>query len=194
MIDVNVLMAVQLIIEMARDIPNAQLLRQLHQHILFNFKIWSHTQFHIRIGMIHTSLCNINYIPFFNVFLLCFLGHVQYISSVLKDDRKYYRKKYGIQFLLDVIRQYYSSCKVLSAEDSKTIRISLLGLVKFYIQKELNVKELSSILGFVASVEEEVLVIWHNFCLIIFLFISFHIPNIHTSLMNEYSIPLNGSF
>jgi len=83
---------------------------------------------------------------------------VQYISTVIKDDRKYFRKKYGIQFLLDVIRQYYVSCELLSSDDSKTIRMSLLGLVKYYIQKELNIREVEAILGFLSSVKEEVLV------------------------------------
>ncbi|XP_069696226.1 neurobeachin-like protein 1 isoform X2 [Periplaneta americana] len=135
LIDVNVLMAVQLLIEMARDVSNAMLLRSLYQHVLFNFKIWSRSQFHIRIG------------------------HVQYISTVIKDDRKYFRKRYGIPFLLDVIRQYYSSCELLSSEDSKTIRVSLLGLVKYYMQKELNVKEVSAILGFLSAVKEEILLL-----------------------------------
>jgi len=83
---------------------------------------------------------------------------VQYISTVIKDDRRYFRKKYGVQFLLDVIRQYYASCELLSSDDSKTIRVSLLSLVKYYMQKELNVKEVAAILGFLSSVKEEVLV------------------------------------
>ncbi|KAJ9577825.1 hypothetical protein L9F63_025312, partial [Diploptera punctata] len=135
LIDVNVLMAVQLLIEMSREVPNPVLLRSLYQHILFNFKIWSRSQFHIRIG------------------------HVQYISTVIKDDRKYFRKRYGIQFLLDVIRQYYSTCAVLSSDDSKTIRVSLLGLIKYYMQKELNVKEVAAVLGFLSSVKDETLLL-----------------------------------
>ena len=77
----------------------------------------------------------------------------------MKDDRKYFRKRYGIQFLLDVIRQYYSSCAVLSSDDSKTIRVSLLGLVKYYMQKELNVKEVAAVLGFLSTVKEEILLV-----------------------------------
>lgn len=50
LIDVNVLMAVQLLVEMARDISNVMLRQSLFQHVLFNFKIWSRSQFHIRIG------------------------------------------------------------------------------------------------------------------------------------------------
>jgi hypothetical protein len=43
-------MAVQLLVEMARDVPNVMLQQSLFQHVLFNFKIWSRSQFHIRIG------------------------------------------------------------------------------------------------------------------------------------------------
>jgi hypothetical protein len=50
LIDVNVLMAVQLLVEMARDISNVMLRQSLFQHVLFNFRIWSRSQFHIRIG------------------------------------------------------------------------------------------------------------------------------------------------
>lgn len=85
-------------------------------------------------------------------------GHVQYISTVIKDDRRYFRKKYGVQFLLDVIRQYHSASEVLSSDDSKTICMSLLGLVKYYIQKEPNFKEIAAILGFLSSVKEDILV------------------------------------
>lgn len=45
-------MAVQLMTEMARDTPNQQLLKALHHHILFNFSIWTRSQFHIRIGTV----------------------------------------------------------------------------------------------------------------------------------------------
>jgi len=34
-------------------------------------------------------------------------GHIQYMSTVIKDNRKHFRKKYGVQFLLDTIRLYY---------------------------------------------------------------------------------------
>lgn len=36
-----------------------------------------------------------------------YVGHIQYLSTIIKDDKKYFRKKYGVQFLLDVINAYY---------------------------------------------------------------------------------------
>ncbi len=62
--------------------------------------------------------------------------------------------------MLDVIRAYYSrtsECQV-SAEDGKTIRVSLLGLVKYYVAKEITFEELNQLLGFIAAVHEENLV------------------------------------
>ncbi|XP_063234189.1 neurobeachin-like protein 1 isoform X2 [Bacillus rossius redtenbacheri] len=135
LIDVNVLMAAQLLVEMSRDAatPNPALLRSLYQHVLFNFSIWARSQFHIIIG------------------------HVQYISTVIRDDRKFFRKRYGVQFLLDVIRQHYAGSEVLTPEDTATIRVSLLALVRYYLQKELSVKDVSAVLSFLSCVKKEVL-------------------------------------
>jgi len=47
-----------------------------------------------------------------NVFLgsnmkLYIVGHIQYLSTIIKDSRRLFRKKYGVQFLLDTLRVYY---------------------------------------------------------------------------------------
>jgi hypothetical protein len=91
------------------------------------------------------------------VFLFNFLqiGHIQYLSTLIKDDRKIFRKKFGIQFLLDVIRVHYSTCPVLSKDDCKTIRGSLFGLVKFYLQKDVSSKDVLPIVNFILSVKQE---------------------------------------
>ncbi|XP_059473157.1 neurobeachin-like protein 1 isoform X2 [Neocloeon triangulifer] len=149
LLDVNVLMAVQLMIEMARDTPNQQLLKALHHHILFNFNIWARSQFHIRIG------------------------HIQYICTVVKEDRRFYRRRYGVQFVLDTINQYHGSSMTNSShengpdmfmegaptpEDAKTLRGALLSLIKYYLLKDVNVKEVNAILGFLSTAKEETLV------------------------------------
>lgn len=41
------------------------------------------------------------------VLFICNAGHIQYMSTVIKDNRKQFRKKYGVQFLVDTIRLYY---------------------------------------------------------------------------------------
>jgi len=38
--------------------------------------------------------------------LVC-AGHIQYLITIIKKDRKHFRKKYGVQCVLDIIRLYY---------------------------------------------------------------------------------------
>ena len=129
MIDVNVLMAAQVFVELASVTKQTKLLYQFYQSILFDFRIWSRSEFHLQIG------------------------HTQYIASLIMADRKYFGKKFGIQFLLDVIRQHYagSNSSGLTSEDNKTIRSSLFGMIKFFLQKEANTKEVCSITNFIFS-------------------------------------------
>ena len=82
LIDVNVLMASQLFVELATSTKQTKLLYQFNHSILFDFRIWSRSEFHMQIG------------------------HIQYIATLVMADRKYFRKKFGVQFLLDVVRQH----------------------------------------------------------------------------------------
>ena len=107
LIDVNVLMAVQLLVELATSTQDPKFLSQIHQSILFDFRIWSRSQFTVQIG------------------------HIQYLSTLIKSDRKYFRKKFGVQYFLDVIRAHYCTHENLSPVDCKTIRVALLGEEKF---------------------------------------------------------------
>ncbi|KAL7890530.1 hypothetical protein AOLI_G00000060 [Acnodon oligacanthus] len=133
-VDVSVLVAVQLLIEQVTFEKNLQLMQQLHTHLLFNFNIWNQGDFPLRIG------------------------HIQYMSTVIKDSRKQFRKKYGVQFLLDTIRLYYGSGNRevdLSEDDIRTIRASLCGLLKYYISKGTTQEEIQSILGYIAAIGDD---------------------------------------
>ena len=125
LIDVNVLMAAQLLVELAHASRDSRLLSQIYQSVLFDFRIWARSEFHVQIG------------------------HVQYISTIARDDRKFFRKKFGVQFLLDVIRKHYgaSGC-ALSREDAKTMRASLFGLIRFYLTRDVTWREVHPIVGF----------------------------------------------
>ncbi|XP_062854156.1 neurobeachin-like protein 1 [Trichomycterus rosablanca] len=133
MVDVSVLVAVQLLIEQVTYEKNSQLLQQLHTHLLFNFNIWNQGDFPLRIG------------------------HIQYMSTVIKDSRKQFRRKYGVQFLLDTVRLYYGGNREgdLSEEDVRTIRASLCGLLKYYISKGTSQEEIQSILGYISASGDE---------------------------------------
>ncbi|XP_077997957.1 neurobeachin-like protein 1 isoform X2 [Glandiceps talaboti] len=135
LIDVNVLMAVQLLVEcLANSVPN--LLQIIYQHVLFDFRIWSKSDFPVRIG------------------------HIQYLSTLIKDNRKQLRKKYGVQFMLDVIATYYNSPNHgLSSEDARTIRVSLLGLIKYYVGKGIEIEEMMAIVNFLVQASEDSMII-----------------------------------
>ncbi len=138
LIDVNVLMAAQLLVELAHASKDGKLLFQIYQHVLFDFRIWSRSEFHVQIG------------------------HVQYVSTIVRDDRKFFRKKFGVQFLLDVIKKHYSpgssssSCS-LSKEDCRTMRASLFGLVRFYLTRDVGWKEAHPIVSFLLAEKNETL-------------------------------------
>ncbi|XP_011847880.1 PREDICTED: neurobeachin-like protein 1 [Mandrillus leucophaeus] len=134
LMDVNVLMAVQLLIEQVSLEKNMQLLQQMYQYLLFDFRIWNRGDFPFRIG------------------------HIQYLSTIIKDSRRVFRKKYGVQFLLDTLRIYYGNgCKYneLSLDDIRTIRTSLYGLIKYFLCKGGSHEEIQSLMGYIAATNEE---------------------------------------
>ncbi|POI31632.1 hypothetical protein CIB84_004617, partial [Bambusicola thoracicus] len=119
LMDVNVLMAVQLLIEQVSVEKNLQLLQQMYQHLLFDFSIWNSGDFPFRIG------------------------HIQYLSTIIKDSRRLFRKKSG--------------CKDsdLAPDDLRTIRTSLYGLIKYFLSKGGTHEEIQSIVGYIAATSEE---------------------------------------
>ncbi len=159
LIDVNVLMACQLLVELFKAMDDQRLLHQIYHSVLFNFRIWARSQFPVQIG------------------------HVQYLSAIVKDDRKAFRRKFGVQFFLDVIRKHYppppgnnSSTSsgeeveedgkgeaeesprgndALSEEDCKTIRASLFSLIKFYLQRDVTAKDVHPLVAFLLSERNE---------------------------------------
>lgn len=68
------------------------------------------------------------------------------------------RKKFGIQFFLDLIRQYYTSVDLLGEDDAYAVRMALLDIVKHYVQKDLNIKEVCVVIAYIASVGHENLI------------------------------------
>ena len=82
-IDVHMLHMCQEYVSEARSLANKSLLNTIYEHIIFEFRIWNKADYEIRIG------------------------HIQYISTIIKDDKRSFRRKYGIQFFLDVIKTYF---------------------------------------------------------------------------------------
>ena len=111
LIDVPVLMSIQKLIETLQH-SNEVLMPCIFQYILFNFSIWSRCDFAIRIG------------------------HIQYLSTLIKDNPSFFTARFGTEFILDVIRTYYISdvstkghahMSELDDSGAKIIRGSLFG-------------------------------------------------------------------
>ena len=91
LIDVNVLMAAQLLVELAQGSQDQKLLNQIYQNVLFDFRIWSRSQFHVQIG------------------------HIQYLSTLVKGKSKSFKglvlnKKKPIELKSRCSQSYF--CKV----------------------------------------------------------------------------------
>ncbi|CAF0785781.1 unnamed protein product [Brachionus calyciflorus] len=150
-IDINLLRICQEYVNEAKNLSNQSLLNSIYEHIIFDFRIWNKADYEIRIG------------------------HIQYISTIIKDDKKYFRKKYGIQFFLDIIRTYFgftknqitnsqheinpnlltepgvSGLNQMDDEDLRNLRNSFFGLIKYYAQKDIKITELNAMISFLAT-------------------------------------------
>uniref|UniRef100_A0A8B9KL55 Neurobeachin-like protein 2 n=1 Tax=Astyanax mexicanus TaxID=7994 RepID=A0A8B9KL55_ASTMX len=135
--DMSVLMACQLLLEQVGSEGNSALLSQLYQHLLFDFRIWSHC---------HFAVC---------------LGHVQYLSSVLKEGKLRTRRKYGVQYILDSIRSHYSVERDGSAlsDEKQTVQMFLFTLLKDFLLKSPTNEELHSVLAYTAVVTDQLQVL-----------------------------------
>lgn len=118
-VNVPVLRSLQALVEC---VTNETVLQSVHENLLFDFRIWSSSEFNVRIG------------------------HIQFISTQIKDNPPRFRSEYGVRFFLDVITQYYGENGTignsagrnrenevqLTQEEVKIIRASLLGLYVHY--------------------------------------------------------------
>uniref|UniRef100_A0A669EV45 Neurobeachin-like protein 2 n=1 Tax=Oreochromis niloticus TaxID=8128 RepID=A0A669EV45_ORENI len=132
MMDMNVLMACQLLLEQVVSEGNSLLLQHLYQHLLFNFRIWTKS---------HFAVC---------------LAHIQYLQTVINKSKQRMRRKYGVQYILDTVRTYYSVEKDGSSlsDEKQTIQTSLFALLKDFLKSPTQ-EELHSVLAYILTVGEE---------------------------------------
>ncbi|XP_004541490.1 neurobeachin-like protein 2 isoform X1 [Maylandia zebra] len=132
MMDMNVLIACQLLLEQVFNEGNSLLLQHLYQHLLFNFRIWTKS---------HFAVC---------------LAHIQYLQSVINKSKQRMRRKYGVQYILDTVRTYYSVEKDGSSlsDEKQTIQTSLFALLKDFLKSPTQ-EELHCVLAYVLTVGEE---------------------------------------
>ncbi|XP_059693904.1 neurobeachin-like protein 2 isoform X4 [Haemorhous mexicanus] len=130
LLDMSTLMASQILMEQVASEGSGFLLHLLYQHLLFDFRIWSNSDFAVR------------------------LGHIQYLASVVKDHKQRIRKKYGVQFILDSIRTYYGE-KTAATDDIRTVQTSLFSLVKDFFCRSFSGEEMQSLLNYLAGAQDE---------------------------------------
>ncbi|NXX85868.1 NBEL2 protein, partial [Urocolius indicus] len=133
LLDMSTLMASQMLMEQVASEGSGLLLHLLYQHLLFDFRIWSNSDFAVR------------------------LGHIQYLANVVKDHKQRIRKKYGVQFILDSIRTHYGTSreKTTATDDIKTVQTSLFSLVKDFFCRSFSGEEMQSLLNYVAGAQDE---------------------------------------
>ncbi|XP_068425985.1 neurobeachin-like protein 2 isoform X1 [Clinocottus analis] len=132
MIDMNVLMACELLLEQVFNEGNSQLLQQLQHHLLFDFRIWTKS---------HFAVC---------------LAHVQYLASVINKGKQRMKRKYGVQYILDTIRTFYSVEKDGSSlsDEKQMIQNSLFALLNDFL-KSPTPEDLHSVLAYILTAGEE---------------------------------------
>ncbi|XP_069873650.1 neurobeachin-like protein 2 isoform X2 [Dipodomys merriami] len=135
--DMNVLMSAQLLMEQVAAESAGPLLYLLYQHLLFNFHLWALSDFAVR------------------------LGHIQYMSSIIREHRQKLRKKYGVQFILDALRTHYSPQRErpLAADDLRTVQTSLLGLAREFLVRSFSADDVQVVLSFLSAVGDDSLAI-----------------------------------
>ncbi|XP_009886981.1 PREDICTED: neurobeachin-like protein 2, partial [Charadrius vociferus] len=133
LLDMSTLMASQILMEQVASEGSGLLLHLLYQHLLFDFRIWSNSDFAVR------------------------LGHIQYLANVIKDHKQRIRKKYGVQYILDSVRTFYGTSreKTTATDDIKTVQTSLFSLVKDFFCRSFSGEEMQSLLSYVAGAQDE---------------------------------------
>ncbi|XP_064018491.1 LOW QUALITY PROTEIN: neurobeachin-like protein 2 [Pogoniulus pusillus] len=133
LLDMSTLMASQILMEQVASEGSGLLLHLLYQHLLFDFRIWSNSDFAVR------------------------LGHIQYLANVVKDHKQRIRKKYGVQYVLDSIRTHYGTSreKTTATDDIRTVQTSLFSLVKDFFCRSFSGEEMQSLLSYVAGAQDE---------------------------------------
>ncbi|NWU50521.1 NBEL2 protein, partial [Dromas ardeola] len=158
LLDMSTLMASQILMEQVASEGSGLLLHLLYQHLLFDFRIWSNSDFAVRLGG------NWGCLGFFSIPAgfhgyphLLPAGHIQYLANVIKDHKQRIRKKYGVQYILDSIRTYYGTSreKTTATDDIKTVQTSLFSLVKDFFCRSFSGEEMQSLLSYLAGAQDE---------------------------------------
>ncbi|XP_067931880.1 neurobeachin-like protein 1 [Watersipora subatra] len=135
-IDEFTLMAVQNALSGAVR-QHTNLYNSILQHILLDFRIWNASErWEVRVA------------------------HAQDVNNIItvkhaNSGQEFFRSKFGVQFILDTIRQFYCSKSSSIEHDIKSIRAALFDIIKFYVRKNIEKGEVQAILLFIHSVRDD---------------------------------------
>jgi hypothetical protein len=126
-VDQQLLISIQQLIECSRlnESPNL-LTNQFIQYILLDFNLWNKAKYSVRIS------------------------HLQYVAAIIKDEKKYYRIKFGVQFFLDIIKQYFNSIEE-DFDEQKQLRSAIYGIIKYYIQRHIHIEEINALISSIST-------------------------------------------
>jgi hypothetical protein len=126
-IDEQLLISIRQLIECLKlNSSPSLLINQFIQYILFDFHLWNRAKFSVRIS------------------------HLQYIAIVIKDEKKYYRTKFGVQFFLDILKQDFNSNEE-DLDEQKQLRNAIYEIIKYYIQHHICIEELNAFISSIAT-------------------------------------------
>ncbi|ETE68362.1 Neurobeachin-like protein 2, partial [Ophiophagus hannah] len=133
LMDMNVLVASQILMEKVAKEGHNFLLHLFYQALLFDFRIWTNSDFAVQ------------------------LRHIQYLSNIIKDHKQRIRKKYGMQYILDSIRTYYGTYKEkpIATDKLRTVQTSLFSLIKDFFCRNISSDEMQSTMNYLAAVNDE---------------------------------------
>ena len=96
--------------------------------------------------------------------------HIQYLSTIITTNPSYCREEFGVQFILDMVRIYYShngstepslvdeGVVELSEEEKQGIRAALLNALKLYVMDDITRVEFNTIISFLTICKDPALV------------------------------------
>ena len=190
LLTVQFLSEIQHLTELFTDTNRKDSLHLIMQHLLFNFYIWSRPPFSVRIGQHSLTLTHSHSLthPVTHSFTHSLTnslthplppslppslsaGHIQYLSNIIHTNLSHCRAEFGIQYILDVIKEFYSqkttTATMGGASDIATplvdmelrsIRAALFDALKLYVKEDVGKEEVGAMVAFLASCPDPVVV------------------------------------
>ena len=131
-----------------------------------------------------------------------YLEHIQYLTTIITDEQAHCREEFGMEFMLDVVRIYYSrtgspihnhahsdldnSLLHVCEEDALSIRGAILSAMKLYVMNDIKKEEVETIMRFITACQDSILVSKITYthshthtCMCMYMFVHVHVHFIY---------------